>query len=126
MTTLVVFMLIPIVLIFFGRCLTELRHRRRVYSLLHFLLIIFKCNQLVNPSTQVGIFDRILLSRYFYYLKQSYKIVHPPSFLHLNQNVLTPESLTSLNQPTNEWKPERQLTNSAKSTYHKLALFHGL
>ena len=52
--------LIPFIKMFFDRWLTVFRHRRTVYSLLRFLLekIIFACNQVVNPSPQVDIFDR--------------------------------------------------------------------
>ena len=51
----IVSILIPIIIMFFGRCLTVLRYRQIVYSFLRYLLenIIFACNQFVNPSRQV-------------------------------------------------------------------------
>ena len=70
-TTLVVSMLIPVKIMFFGSCLTLLRQRRRIDSLLRSLFEknIFACYQFVNPSPQVGIIDGIIFSRFLLLFK---------------------------------------------------------
>ena len=79
----IVSILIPIIIMFFGRCLTVLRYRQIVYSFLRYLLenIIFACNQFVNPSRQVAIFDRTLFFLVFFLIiRNSFKrwyIFHP-------------------------------------------------
>ena len=64
-------MLIPVKIMFFGSCLTLLRQRRRIDSLLRSLFEknIFACYQFVNPSPQVGIIDGIIFSRFLLLFK---------------------------------------------------------
>ena len=97
------------------------KKKLRIWALLHSAIVcyvlfqenfIFVNNHLVKPSPQVYILTEDFFSRFFYYLKRFYGVVHPPFFLHPRQNVLKePEFLTFLNQSVKLWKPERRLMN---------------
>ena len=59
---LVVSMLIPIIIMILGCCLIVCVAQAKSFQMLHFL---FFCNQLLNPSSQVGISNRMLSFQVF-------------------------------------------------------------